>query len=148
MSMRRRAPFILWLAMAGLACGQSDQQAEAAEEMSYARLASLLTEAGLAVEITDDRVEQPWSAVSGRLLTVSGESLQVFVHESVESARGAVDDISPDGSRIGTHVIDWIGSPTFYRADRVVVLYVGDNERIKDALRGILGQPLAGAPRR
>ena len=51
---------------------------------------------------------------------------------------------SPDGSSIETTMAKWIAPPHFYKADRIIVLYVGEEDSVIDVLDSVLGSQLAG----
>ncbi len=41
-------------------------------------------------------------------------------------------------------MIEWVGPPHFYRAGRIVALYVGDDAQVIQALTDTLGAQVAG----
>ena len=69
--------------------------------------------------------------------------------EAAAPAAAEAAQISPNASSVGTSMMSWVATPHFYALDRVIVLYVGDNQAVVDALNQVLGQPVAagrGAP--
>jgi hypothetical protein len=90
---------------------------------------------------------QPFLEASGTELTVNGETIQVFEYASAETARRDAAQISDDGGTIGNTPVTWDGDPHFYREGRLLVLYVGNNPQLLNALEDILGNQIAGAPR-
>lgn len=112
--------------------------------MTYETLVERLAEAGTDVQAGDASIRQPWSDVPGRRLNVAGETVQVFEYESASDAERQADRTSSDGTAIGSHRIEWVDPARFYRADRLVVLYVGRSETVHDALEAVLGPPFAG----
>ncbi|MFW6084424.1 MAG: hypothetical protein ACODAA_04365 [Gemmatimonadota bacterium] len=116
----------------------------AAESMTYDTLVARLAETGVGVQADDATVEQPWSDVPGRRLETGGETVQVFEYPSAGEAQRQAGSISADGTTIGPHRVEWVEPARFYRAERLVVLYVGTSEATIEALGAVLGPPFAG----
>jgi len=45
---------------------------------------------------------------------------------------------------VGTTKPHWIGAPHFYKKEKLLVLYIGDNDGVLKALEGALGRQFAG----
>jgi hypothetical protein len=88
-------------------------------------------------------VDQPFFSVEGQVIVVSGEDVQVFEYPDPAAAAAAAAQISPDASSVGTSMMSWVATPHFYALDRVIVLYVGDDQAVVDVLNEVLGQPVA-----
>jgi len=88
-------------------------------------------------------VDQPFFSVPGQVIVVNGEDVQVFEYPDSATAAAEAAQISPDASSVGTSMMSWVATPHFYTKDRLVLLYVGENEPITGALTGILGEPIA-----
>ena len=88
-------------------------------------------------------VQQPFFEVPGTGLTVNGADVQVFEFADAAAAKGAVSKIGADGNPQGT-IIEWVAPPHFYQAGRIVVLYVGEDKAIIEALTKTLGAQVAG----
>lgn len=104
---------------------------------------------GLTVEI-GGAIEQPiLSAVTGTLLRLSGGGLtqpadvQSFEYGDADRATTDAAQIGPDGNP-PTMRITWLSSPHFFRAERVIVLYVGVDQAAIDLLTALLGPPFVG----
>jgi hypothetical protein len=96
-----------------------------------------------------DAIDQPFFSVSGQIILVNGEDVQVFEYPDAAASAAEAAQISPDASSVGTSMMTWVATPHFYALDRVIVLYVGDNQAVLDALNELLGRPVAegqGAP--
>ena len=79
-------------------------------------------------------------------LCVAGETLNVMVYPSPEAAAAAVAQVNPrDPSMIGNSMVDWVGPPSFWRHDMLIVYYIGSTEHIREALPEVLGAPFAVA---
>jgi hypothetical protein len=109
----------------------------------YASLAASLRAAGATVRL-GAKVEQPFFPVNGRLIEVHNEDVQVFEFADAAVVKAQAARISPTGSTIGTTKVHWIGPPHFYRTDRLLVIYVGDSERVLRTLETVLGPQFAG----
>jgi hypothetical protein len=150
--MRLLAACVLVIAAAAAAGGNgnssaSDQprqgKSRASPVTDYASLAARLRAAGASVK-QGKAVEQPFFPVTGKLMQVHGEDVQVFQFADAAVADAQASRISPTGSAVGTTKIHWIGSPHFYKAGKLLVLYVGENAQVLKALQAALGRQLAG----
>ena len=54
-------------------------------------------------------------------------------------ARQPAASISSGGSTIGTTLIGWASRPHFFLTGRMIVLYVGEEERIVSLVQGVMG---------
>lgn len=118
-------------------------EARAGAVTDYASLAARLRAAGAGGK-PGAAVDQPFFPVRGKMIQVHGEDVQVFQFADAAAADAQVARISPTGSAVGTMKIHWIGPPHFYRADKLLVLYVGASERVLRALESALGRQVAG----
>jgi hypothetical protein len=109
----------------------------------YVSLIDNLRAAGATVEPVGE-VTQPFFFVPGQVIAVNGERVQVFEYSDAATAAAAAARISPDGGTIGTTMVTWVGPPHFYRAGRVIVLYVGDSRAVISLLESVLGPQFAG----
>lgn len=98
---------------------------------------------GVSVTSTGE-VAQPFFSVTGQVIRVYGESVQVFEFSSAAAAENAAAQVAPDGFSIGEYQVDWVGTPHFYRQGKLIVLYVGDTPDIAQLLEKILGLQFAG----
>jgi hypothetical protein len=112
-------------------------------ELDYDGLASALRAQGARVE-PGEPVEQPFFSVRGRFLRVNGEDVQVFQYASAEAVATEAARVSPDGGTIGTSKPFWAGPPHFYRRDRLIVLYVGENAAVRTPVERVMGPQFAG----
>ncbi len=90
-----------------------------------------------------DKIILPFFSIEGRVYKVNDADVQVFEFPDAAGAQSSIANLSPEGNPPNA-VIDWVGPPHFYQADRVVVLYAGDDRTIIDALTAILGRQRAG----
>jgi hypothetical protein len=110
-------------------------------------LASLLTalgQAGLTVTQAG-AVQQPFLSVPGQAITANGQTIQAFEYPDAAAAARDAAKIQPDGTIPNTSVM-WGAQPHFYRADRLLVIYVGTDATVLAALTSALGAPFATGP--
>jgi hypothetical protein len=109
--------------------------------LTVADLVAALRAGGLAVEETDQRIEQTFFVVPAEILRVEGVDLQVFVYPSVAARAADSDQISPDGSTIGTTMVTWLAPPHFASAGNVLTLLLTDDDalaaRVEDVVAGL-----------
>ena len=98
---------------------------------------------GARVELMGE-VEQPFLSVTGSMVQVNGEDVQVFAYPGAADVETQAARISPDGGTVGTSKIHWIGTPHFFKQGKLLVLYVGENSGVLRILEGILGRQFAG----
>jgi hypothetical protein len=80
----------------------------------------------------------------GTAVCVGAETLQVYEfidHEAALAASAQID--RHDLSNVGTGIVEWNGRPRFWLRDRIIVLYLGEDEPTDAALRDLLGPPFA-----
>jgi hypothetical protein len=109
----------------------------------YASLIANLEAQGATV-VEAGEITQPFFDVTGKSLTVDGETVQVFEYADDAAMAAEADMISEDGGTIGTSIPSWISDPHFYKAGRIIVLYVGTDAGVMDELRQALGAQFAG----
>ncbi len=144
-----------FLALVLSACGQ---QAEAAPSptatppttshggpvQDYVSLIDQLRAHGATVDPAGD-VSQPFFSVSGHIITVNGEHVQVYEYATDDAANAEAARISPDGGTIGNTIVDWVAPPHFYKAGKIIVLYVGNTAHVLQPLFAVLGSQFAGS---
>jgi hypothetical protein len=108
-----------------------------------ARLIASLRAAGAPVEQAGG-ADQPFLSVKGVTIKVHGADVQVFQYRNPADTEAQAAAISPDGGTVGTTKIHWVGRPHFYKKERVLVLYVGDDAKVLKALEAVLGPQFAG----
>ena len=99
---------------------------------------------GAEVKLTGEVVSEDPFSVDGRVLEVNGERVLVMDYGDAAALEAEAAGISPDGSSVGTHMVTWVGSPHFFRTETAIVLYVGENPKVIEALTSVLGPQFAG----
>lgn len=95
-----------------------------------------------------DSVVQPFLTGDGTVLAVSGAGirptqLQSFQYESAQAAAADAATITPECNPRHS-VVSWLGPPHFYRAGRVLVIYVGSDPAVTGLLTDLLGPQFCG----
>jgi hypothetical protein len=84
----------------------------------------------------------------GQMFAINGERIQVYEYADAEAAAADAARFSTDGGQINTDagllMVNWIATPHLYRADRLLVVYVGDNAEALARLNNVLGLQFAG----
>ena len=149
----------LFLFVVSLAMGQSTHQrhrvgssrrhvqsaARRKSSRDLVRLTEKLRRQGAAVVLTNEKVSQPFFSVSGRIVEINGEGVQVYEYPRPSAADADAKKVSADGSSIGTSKPSWMAPPHFFKRGKFLVLYVGGNQTVLNVLRGALGSQFAGA---
>ncbi|MBI2753011.1 MAG: hypothetical protein HYX46_05800 [Betaproteobacteria bacterium] len=91
-----------------------------------------------------EQVVQPFFSVKGRVIRVIGEDVQVFQYRNAAQSDAQAALISSDGMTIGSAKVHWLGPPHFFRIDRLIVLYIGQDDQVLRALEATLGRQFAG----
>jgi len=131
------------------ACGSIGTSTPTAESIGppavedQASLIVALETAGATVE-AGDSVEQAFFSAVGQIIKVNGANVQVFEYESAETMESEASQVAPDGGSIGTSMVTWMDTPHFYKAGRIIVLYIGSDTTILSLLEDILGSQFAG----
>jgi hypothetical protein len=108
-----------------------------------ATLIAALERSGATIEI-EEPVSQVFFTPEGSIIKVNGADVQVFEYETVEAMEEEASQVAPDGSSIGTSMVTWIDAPSFYKAGRIIALYVGNDATVLDLLEEALGTHFAG----
>lgn len=109
-------------------------------------LIAALQDAGASVDRAGvlPQSSNPFFSVESTSLRVNGHTVHVWEYPTLAEADAQAALVSPGGSEIGYHMVDWIGPPQFFRGTRLIVLYVGDEESLLSLLESVLGPPFAG----
>lgn len=109
----------------------------------YVSLVDNLRAAGATVQPSAE-VSQPFFSVKGFGIKVNGSDVQAFEYPDTAAAEAEAATVAPSGSPIGTNMVSWVDAPHFYKAGRVIVLYVGSEPAVLKVLQSALGNQFAG----
>jgi len=137
-------PFDVSLASTSLAA------AEPADDLMLASFYRSIAATGAPIAVKG-KVRQPFFSAPGTVLAVADDDIQVYEYSASDKAQREAARVSDDGSTIMTddaplHV-EWVATPHFFQRDRLIVVYVGDDDEVLDVLKNTLGEPFAGAGR-
>lgn len=108
-----------------------------------ASFVTALKAAGASVEV-GDTIIQDFFTPEGQILVINGADVQVFEYETTQAMEEEAAQVSPDGGSVGTTMMSWIDAPHFYKAGRIIVLYVGSDQPTLDLLEQVMGPQFAG----
>lgn len=114
---------------------------ETPEVGNYTELLSALQASGATVSETG-QLEQTFFGVAAQLIQINGNDVQIYEFADAQAQSQARNTISETGYVIGTSQITWIDQPHFWAQDRLLVLYVGQNQEIINILTSLLGKPI------
>ncbi len=114
-----------------------------AKSDTAANLIDALATAGAPVEMKGD-VTQPFFSVTGQVVSVNGNEVQLFVYDDEVTAESEAGQVSPDGTAVGPNIMMWMATPHFYRFDKAIALYLGDDEVTLTVLEEVFGPQFAG----
>ena len=124
-----------------VSCGTAEN------EIDYNAFLAMLKERGFSyTEEEEIYTASGFFAVEPRRLIIgsTGEVLYIHEYDSAESMESDSQRVGSDGFSIGNSQISWVSQPHFFKKDKILVYYIGENEQILDFLRAGLGAAFAG----
>jgi len=113
----------------------------------YASLIDNLRKAGAVVEPKGE-VAPDFLSAKRRVISVNDSNVQVWEYDDAAAADAEAALISLDGFSVHTATkttdVGWIAPPHFYKAGKLIVLYVGESEAVTVVLERVLGPQFAG----
>ncbi len=138
------------LALSLMGCDNSPTEPDKNTNNGYTDLINYLQKAGLTVEPegTADPLLPCISAEKTFEMTVNGGKIQVFEFKDKEAADSQAERISPNGTSIINSEIAcsilFVDTPHFFEKNNLIVLYVGNNTLVINALIEQFGVQFAG----
>lgn len=123
---------------------RSARAASVGSAREYLDLITRLRAERARVKLSGERVAQPFFSVSGRILNINDDVVQVYKYVNANAALNQAKRVAPDGMTIGTAKPSWMAPPHFFRSGKLIVLYVGTDESILKVLQASLGGQFAG----
>jgi hypothetical protein len=108
-------------------------------------IVNMLRATGNEVEVVGDTL-RPFFTPKAWIINVSNSIVQLYEYESKEQLEEEAATVSPDGAKIGSTVMKWEVPPHFYKTEKVIVLYEGNDSTMKQKLSDAVGTQFAGAP--
>jgi hypothetical protein len=114
-----------------------------------AALEAHLTAAGVALEPLGEQ-NMVYFDPPAHVYQIGPDNLEVHAFPHADLARLAAAGVAPDGRSITAPdgeviAVQWLGAPHFYLSGPLLVIYVGGDAAVLDALSRALGPPFAGA---
>jgi len=115
--------------------------------VDYASLIDNLRKAG-AIVYPGGEFPPDFLSAKRMIISVNGSDVNVWEYDDTASADAEAALISPDGFSLNTatksKLVGWIASLHFYKAGRLIVLYVGESKAVTIVLERVLGSQFAG----
>jgi len=78
------------------------------------------------------------------IVCANGKDVRVFAYATDQERAAAATMIDRDDpTNVGTAIVDWDGWPQFWQRDRIIVLYLGQDQATIDLLTDLIGEPFA-----
>ena len=127
--------------------------------MDYASLVNNLNKSLATVEPKGNMSQPPLPqqifSGTAKLIKVNGENLIIWEYGDKATAETEAKFVSPDGFHFKkppdskgeeiVAILDWVAPPHWYKSDRIIVLYVGENQETIYLLKDLLGTQFAGS---
>ena len=119
----------------------------------YSTLLRYLRESGASIGEEREIHKYAFFAIEGRRVTVNESTIEVYEYANAEAIESEASCVSPDGSSIvrkeegdivGVCNVGWIAPQHFYKAGRIIVIYIGEDDSIISLLENALGKQFAG----
>ncbi len=111
--------------------------------VDYVSLIDTLRAGGATAEPAG-QITQPFFTPTGQVITIIGADVQVFEYPDEAAVGAEAALVAEDGSSIGTTMVNWVEAPHFYRAGKIIVLYVGSDAGVMAALEAAMSPQFAG----
>ncbi len=123
-----------------LVSGQSNQPV-----MGRPEFLTALNQQGLEIvsSAPQDRLTQPLFSVPDDPMLVNGEVVHVYAYEQQGQANAEQVRITDNGVELNGQIVQLQGTPHFFRAGRLIVLYLGQDQTVLQALQNILGPEIS-----
>ena len=82
--------------------------------------------------------------VPAKVIKVGEDKIQIYEYPSAEEMEKEALMISEEGYKVKNVIINWFKSPHFYKRNKILILYLGDDENIKNELERIVGNEFIG----
>jgi len=140
------AVMVVTLGLSLSGCGKTPATTTPTDDLTVqdqAGLVAALQASGATAEIVDT-VFQDFFSPEGSLVQVNGVDIQVFEYETTSAMEQEAAQVAPDGGSVGTSMMMWMDAPHFYKTGRIIVLYLGSDEKTLELLGQVIGDQFAG----
>jgi hypothetical protein len=87
---------------------------------------------------------QEYFSVGGARVKVRESDILVYEYETTEAMEADASLVASDGGSIGTTMLFWVATPHFFKAGRIIVVYIGDDAEMLSQLESLIGAQFAG----
>ena len=81
---------------------------------------------------------------SETILIIGEAEIPVYEYKDVNSLKKAVSHVNNTSNITGKGIIDWVSYPHFYKKNKIIVVYYGNDRKLNLDLKKILGKPFSG----
>ncbi|MGO1470417.1 MAG: hypothetical protein ACTHW2_10390 [Tissierella sp.] len=122
---------------------------EPIEENQYKMLIKNLEDRDFNVEEKDgNNLEDHILRGKPKWIKIKGDHIYIYLYEDNEKMEADISNLSEDGFTYSNNekgiTMDWIYPPHYFKKENMVVLYVGEDMEIINALEDILGSKFIG----
>jgi hypothetical protein len=118
----------------------------------YGTLLHHLRDSGALILQVEEIPRYDFFDIEGNRVKVNGSIIHVFEYVNAGAMESEASCVSADGFGItkergdmGMHTeVNWVGPPHFYKAGRIIVIYIGDNDSTISLLENAMGKQFAG----
>jgi len=115
---------------------------------AYEKLVGKLESLGYTIEVEDVEENTILVGKQKRLTLNKSERISVYLYENSNKMEKDASYVSDDGfsyynGKKGV-CVDWVTAPHFYKLENMIILYVGENSEIINALEELFGPQFAG----
>jgi hypothetical protein len=125
--------------------GDEGVEKEIAVSSPTFNIINILRATGNSVKVTG-KADRPFfkNAKGYTMLVNNGVALEVYEFESAEELEQSATTVSADGANVEGKKVEWDASPHFYKTDKVIIIYVGNDADNQRELASVFGSQFAG----
>lgn len=124
--------------------GLWDKVTDTSMDFKEEKLKSQLEDQGYDLKKVDST--DSYFSVDSNTYEIDGDNLAVYEYgeNDTEVMKTDINSITNEGAKINNKDVNWKSNPHVYKKGRVVAIYDGDNSKILDTLKNVLGDPILG----
>ena len=143
---------ILLLLASAIGCGDDSPsmgdegiEKEIAVSSPTFNIINIFRATGNAVKVTGHTERSFFKDATGYTMLVNGAiPLEVYEFGSLEELDKAVTTVSADGGSVEGKRVEWGGTPHFYKTEKVIIIYTGEDSDNQRELATVFGSQFAG----
>jgi len=119
----------------------------------YSTLLRYLRDSGASIGEAGEIHQYAFLDIEGRRVTVNESTIEVYEYANSEVMESEASCVWSDGYSITKDLeggrsmvkgVGWIDTPHFYKAGRIIIIYIGNNSSMISLLENALGEQFAG----